>query len=494
MALIGNTNEEKIWNFLRSKGLNDYGCAGLLGNLQAESGLNPKNLENTGNTRLGMTDEEYTRAVDNGTYSKEKFINDGFGYSLPQWTWYQRKKKYYEYAKSKNKSVGDLETSLEFLYKELNESYSSVLNVLKTAKSVLEASNAVLLKYECPADQSATMQNKRASYGQTYYNKFAGKNITTNTTVNADNSKFKMRTTKPEAGNKYYIRTVSGGWNPGIQGNPTDPDCDVLSNCVSYGIGRFNEIGGYGYCKYLRPVNAENFIQNKGSLEVGMTPQVGACMVWQKGATLSNTDGAGHVAIVEKVYSNNQVMTSESAYGGKAFYTQTRSNSDGNWGMGSSYKFLGFIYNPAVSTSNTTQADGEIVYVVKSGDTLSGIAAKYGTTYQILAQYNNISNPNAIKVGQSIRIPGAGQSYSVGKVYTTQIDQLSVRMGAGTNYARKTYSQLTTNAKENAYDNGCLKKGSQVTCLEVKNVGSDVWMRIPSGWCAAYYNGECYIK
>lgn len=45
------------------------------------------------------------------------------------------------------------------------------------------------------------------------------------------------------------------------------------------------------------------------------------------------------------------------------------------------------------------------IYIVKSGDTLSGIASKYNTTYQKLAQYNNIPNPNIIRVGQKIKIP-----------------------------------------------------------------------------------------
>ena len=47
MGLIGKTTEEKIWNFLKSKGLSDYGAAGLMGNLFAESGLNPQNLQNS---------------------------------------------------------------------------------------------------------------------------------------------------------------------------------------------------------------------------------------------------------------------------------------------------------------------------------------------------------------------------------------------------------------------------------------------------------------
>ena len=47
-------------------------------------------------------------------------------------------------------------------------------------------------------------------------------------------AKFKPRTTRPEKGNKYYIRQVSGGWNGAVQGKPKDKYCDVLSNCVGY--------------------------------------------------------------------------------------------------------------------------------------------------------------------------------------------------------------------------------------------------------------------
>ena len=53
---------------------------------------------------------------------------------------------------------------------------------------------------------------------------------------------------------------------------------------------------------------------------------------------------------------------------------------------------------------NETSKTNEINYVVKKGDTLSLIASKYNTTYQKLASYNNISNPNKIYPGQIIKI------------------------------------------------------------------------------------------
>ena len=136
---------------------------------------------------------------------------------------------------------------------------------------------------------------------------------------------FKPRSTKPEAGNPYYNTKANGGYSPCIEGLPVDKGCNVLANCVGYAVGRFNEIGGWGCCKYLGNTNAENLIQLKGDLEVGQTPKVGACMVWQKGETLHWKDGAGHASIVEKVISDTEVLCSESGYGYYAFRTKKKS-------------------------------------------------------------------------------------------------------------------------------------------------------------------------
>lgn len=84
--------------------------------------------------------------------------------------------------------------------------------------------------------------------------------------------------------------------------------------------------------------------------------------------------------------------------------------------------------------------------------------------------------------------------YTVGKIYKLQVNALSVRDGAGTEARRKSYSELTPNAKEHAYENGYLKIGTEVTCLETKTHKGNVWMRIPSGWVAAWYNGMYYVK
>ena len=48
--------------------------------------------------------------------------------------------------------------------------------------------------------------------------------------------------------------------------------------------------------------------------------------------------------------------------------------------------------------------ESDQTYTVKSGDTLSGIAAKFGTTYQKIAAKNDITNPNIIYPGQRLKI------------------------------------------------------------------------------------------
>lgn len=76
-------------------------------------------------------------------------------------------------------------------------------------------------------------------------------------------------------------------------------------------------------------------------------------------------------------------------------------------------KWLADAIEAASSTAATASAGGgESSYTVVKGDTLSGIAAKYGTTYQKLAEENGIKNPNLIYPGQIIKIPGADNGAS----------------------------------------------------------------------------------
>lgn len=171
--LTGKNNDEKIWNYLKAKGFSDYGAAGVMANTQAESGNNPQNLQNIYEKKLGFTDATYTAAVDNGSYGN--FVRDSAGYGLCQWTFWSRKQNLLRFAQAQKKSIGDLEIQLDFLLKELSEGYSSLLDKLRSASSVKEASDAFMLQFERPADQSEAAKNRRASCGQQFYEKFAAK-------------------------------------------------------------------------------------------------------------------------------------------------------------------------------------------------------------------------------------------------------------------------------------------------------------------------------
>lgn len=76
------------------------------------------------------------------------------------------------------------------------------------------------------------------------------------------------------------------------------------------------------------------------------------------------------------------------------------------------------LYGAAAPVSAPTPVSGEQVYTVVRGDTLSGIAAKFGTSFQVLARYNGIINPNLIVPGQKIKIPAEAGAPPSPKTYT----------------------------------------------------------------------------
>lgn len=166
MGIVWGGVERELYAFFKSKGLCNNGIFGLFGNLYAESGMKPGNLQNSSEKKLGLTDEAYTAAVDSGNY--KNFVHDSAGYGLAQWTYWSRKEAMLAFHQAKGASIGDALTQAEFLYKELSEGDKSVLSVLKAAASIREASDAVLLQFERPADQSEAVRKKRAGFGQEY--------------------------------------------------------------------------------------------------------------------------------------------------------------------------------------------------------------------------------------------------------------------------------------------------------------------------------------
>ena len=204
------TDEEKfIWDTLFSAIQNPYGVAALMGNLKAESNLHANNLQNNGNTKLGMTDAEFTAAFDAGLYGDDTFIHDGYGYGLAQWTYYSRKAALLAYAKDKGVSIGDLPMQLGFLLQEI-KGYKAVWNTLVSATSVREASDAVLTKYERPADQSEAVQIKRAAYGEEFLAKYG--NATPAEPMTPTEQPAQEETVELSATHAKYINSTGTHW------------------------------------------------------------------------------------------------------------------------------------------------------------------------------------------------------------------------------------------------------------------------------------------
>lgn len=248
---------------------------------------------------------------------------------------------------------------------------------------------------------------------------------------------YKPRTTGPAANNKYYIHYSKGGYNTCKIINKSTGSC--LPNCTAYAQGRMLENTNCNKVNWKLPAGyAEDWFETakKNGLQTGLTPKLGATICWKQGKTHNTKDGCGHVAEVIEIKSNGDIKCGQSADGGKTFYITTVTKSSGYSYNGK--QFQGFIY--------------------------------CGVEFE--------TKPTFI----------------VGKTYTCQAE-MKVRTGAGVNYSAKKHTQLTTDGQKHDKDkDGCLDKGTVVTCLESKVVGNDVWVRTPSGWVAGYYNNTQYLK
>lgn len=143
-------NAKRIWDILDAAGISDCGKVGILANLKAESALRPDNAQDSGNRRLGMTDAEYTAAVDNSTYTN--FVRDSIGYGLAQWTYWSRKQALLDFARARGCSVGDLDMQVAYLLREL-ASYGLLADI-KASVNFAATTKDIMLKFEKPANNS----------------------------------------------------------------------------------------------------------------------------------------------------------------------------------------------------------------------------------------------------------------------------------------------------------------------------------------------------
>ena len=98
--------DKNIWDLLARWISNPYGAAAIMGNLFAESSMNP--LCMTGRNKKNYTSaRQYADMVNSGTLSKDSFIRDGIAFGLVQWCFYTRKAGFYDYAKVNNLDIGE---------------------------------------------------------------------------------------------------------------------------------------------------------------------------------------------------------------------------------------------------------------------------------------------------------------------------------------------------------------------------------------------------
>lgn len=225
---------------------------------------------------------------------------------------------------------------------------------------------------------------------------------------------FSARLTAPSQDNKWYISSTKGGYNRCIVINGQTGS--VLPNCCGYAYGRFMEETGAIKC-YLSRGNAENWYGYNDGYPRGQEPKLGAVMCWRKGQTGNESDGAGHVGIVE-VIDGDKITVSMSAYGGSRWYT--RKFTKGSYSY-NGLTFQGFIYNPDV-TLVLKPIDEVAKEVINgawgNGETRRKRLTEAGYNYdEVQNRVNEIlhsENNNKLKVGDSVKIVNYGNAMANG--------------------------------------------------------------------------------
>lgn len=139
-------------------GMTKAGAAGCTANILNESNGRSDNVEN----RCPLSDAEYTRAVDSGSYTD--FPEDRFGYGICQWTLPSRKAALLQYAKEHGVSISDSDMQFQFLAREMRSGYAYVWNILTRTQSPYEAGYEMCKRFERPqhVEESSVERGNKA--------------------------------------------------------------------------------------------------------------------------------------------------------------------------------------------------------------------------------------------------------------------------------------------------------------------------------------------
>lgn len=377
--------KQKIWDYLIAEGLTPEGAAGLMGNLQAESGLIPNRVEILCLRRyeeIGKvyTDETYTAYVDGGTISKEEFLRPmgkQYGYGLAQWTSPGRKEGLYNHCKSNGVSIGDLNAQLYYLIAELMMTYPSVWRTLNTTHDIREASNAVLMKFEMPADQGASVQQTRYNYSKAIYDEMSA--VPTAVTADAIIGIMRSWLGYSEANGKYReivdIYNAYGathGYPRGYRVPYGVAWCDVTVSAAFIKAGAVDLIGGVecGVEEHVKIFQRNGIWQEDGTV----TPEPGWIIVYDwDDNTQPNNGYADHIGIVESV--NGSTIT---AIEGNCDDSVKRRSIQVGWGY-----IRGYAIPKYATASKPAKADKSITTAADAMDVAvrAEIKAGFAWTY-----------------------------------------------------------------------------------------------------------------
>ena len=152
------------------------------------------------------------------------------------------------------------------------------------------------------------------------------------------------RTGAPSTTNKYYLKASKYGYNRAMEINSITHSC--IPNCCGLVHGRWLESQKQtNFNKYdkLCTGDAHSYFKKNDGYKRGKIPKLGSIICFEK------KGGSGHVAFVEEIKSNGNIITSNSAYGGSRFFLKELKKSN-NYKFGNGYTLQGFIYSPVEFT------------------------------------------------------------------------------------------------------------------------------------------------
>ena len=248
-----------------------------------------------------------------------------------------------------------------------------------------------------------------------------------------------------------------------------------MPNCTCYAWGRAYEL--LGKKPKLSTKNAENwYVANDGYIRSSI-PRIGAIACWRKGKVGNGSDGAGHVASVEEVYSNGDFLASESNYGGEIFRTKIYTKASG-YKITDAYTFQGFIYLPIDISEEVKESESnnvKYVYNCESLNVRNGAATNYNAINELVCG----TKVNVLEVKNGWSRIGTNQWVSSNYLTASKPSQIYETKEVTTSLNVRTSNSFT--GTKNITKEKCpLDKGTLVSVIETSGngirIGENRWV------------------